>query len=46
MNYRKIELNDSNTDKGTTVNYNNHNMIEFNEKLRYTPGMVYMTKTL
>ena len=30
----------------TTVHYNNHNMMALNKKLGYTPGMVYMTKTL
>lgn len=30
----------------TTTHYNNHNMMALNQKLGYTPGMVYMTKTL
>ncbi|MGF7059496.1 N-acetyltransferase family protein [Brassicibacter mesophilus] len=30
----------------TTVHYNNHNMMELNQKLGYTPGMVYMSKTI
>jgi RimJ/RimL family protein N-acetyltransferase len=30
----------------TTVHYNNRKMIELNEKLGYTPGMVNMTKSL
>lgn len=30
----------------TTVHYSNNPMIELNKKLGYTPGMVYMTKTL
>lgn len=30
----------------TTVHYTNKNMIGLNEKLGYTPGMLYMTKKL
>lgn len=30
----------------TTVHYNNHNMIELNQKLGYNPSMVSMTKNL
>lgn len=30
----------------TTVNYKNNSMLMLNQKLGYTPGMVYMTKTL
>lgn len=30
----------------TTVHYDNYKMIELNQKLGYTPGMVNMTKTL
>lgn len=30
----------------TTIHYSNHNMMALNQKLGYTPGMVYMTKDL
>ncbi|MBS4040130.1 MAG: GNAT family N-acetyltransferase, partial [Flavobacteriales bacterium] len=30
----------------TTTHYKNYNMISLNEKLGYTPGMVFMTKKL